>query len=192
MPWPQGEWYWSRLFAWHAVCFSFLFSLLNPNDLLRPQTMTDVVGNPEEERRAEFYFQPWAQEAVCRYFYSKVHTCFTCMQKVFHAGLCISFKACLCRGLYRCSKDARNWNKPWGSEIHKGTLAHGKLPIGCMELSASLGHNFQHLFWGFRMLLSSISELWGLCHQMTDKWNKDTLIFILVPDENLRKPPDVF
>lgn len=37
-----------------------------------PQTMTDVVGNPEEERRAEFYFQPWAQEAVCRYFYSKV------------------------------------------------------------------------------------------------------------------------
>lgn len=34
--------------------------------------MTDVVGNPEEERRAEFYFQPWAQEAVCRYFYSKV------------------------------------------------------------------------------------------------------------------------
>lgn len=34
--------------------------------------MTDVVGNPEEERRADFYFQPWAQEAVCRYFYSKV------------------------------------------------------------------------------------------------------------------------
>lgn len=34
--------------------------------------MTDVVGNPEEERRAEFYYQPWAQEAVCRYFYSKV------------------------------------------------------------------------------------------------------------------------
>lgn len=36
--------------------------------------MTDVVGNPEEERRAEFYFQPWAQEAVCRYFYSKVNS----------------------------------------------------------------------------------------------------------------------
>lgn len=36
------------------------------------KTMTDVVGNPEEERRAEFYYQPWAQEAVCRYFYSKV------------------------------------------------------------------------------------------------------------------------
>lgn len=35
--------------------------------------MTDVVGNPEEERRAEFYYQPWAQEAVCRYFYSKVN-----------------------------------------------------------------------------------------------------------------------
>lgn len=36
------------------------------------KTMTDVVGNPEEERHAEFYYQTWAQEAVCRYFYSKV------------------------------------------------------------------------------------------------------------------------
>ena len=34
--------------------------------------MTDVVGNPEEERRADFYYLPWSQEAVCRYFYSKV------------------------------------------------------------------------------------------------------------------------
>ncbi|KAM5176712.1 LOW QUALITY PROTEIN: SWI/SNF-related matrix-associated actin-dependent regulator of chromatin subfamily D member 1 [Callospermophilus lateralis] len=47
------------------------------NDWLQSQcwdlkTMTDMVGNPEEEQRAEFYFQPWAQEAVCRYFYSKV------------------------------------------------------------------------------------------------------------------------
>lgn len=36
------------------------------------KTMTDVVGNPEEERRCEFFDQPWAQEAVCRYFYTKV------------------------------------------------------------------------------------------------------------------------
>ncbi|XP_062376989.1 SWI/SNF-related matrix-associated actin-dependent regulator of chromatin subfamily D member 3b [Sardina pilchardus] len=34
--------------------------------------MTDVVGNPEEERRAEFYQEPWTQEAVSRYFYSKI------------------------------------------------------------------------------------------------------------------------
>jgi len=34
--------------------------------------MTDVVGNPEEERRADFYHLPWSQEAVCRYFYGKV------------------------------------------------------------------------------------------------------------------------
>ncbi|KAJ3611554.1 hypothetical protein NHX12_021569 [Muraenolepis orangiensis] len=34
--------------------------------------MTDVVGNPEEERRAEFYQQPWSQEAVSRYFYCKI------------------------------------------------------------------------------------------------------------------------
>ena len=38
------------------------------------QTMTDVAGNPEEERRANFYYQPWAQEAVCRYFYGKVRS----------------------------------------------------------------------------------------------------------------------
>ncbi|KAM7303059.1 SWI/SNF-related matrix-associated actin-dependent regulator of chromatin subfamily D member 1 isoform X2 [Ixodes scapularis] len=36
------------------------------------KTMTDVVGNPEEERRSDFYYQRWAQEAVCRYFYGKV------------------------------------------------------------------------------------------------------------------------
>uniref|UniRef100_A0AAY4DZU6 DM2 domain-containing protein n=1 Tax=Denticeps clupeoides TaxID=299321 RepID=A0AAY4DZU6_9TELE len=34
--------------------------------------MTDVVGTPEEERRSEFYCQPWLQEAVGRYFYSEV------------------------------------------------------------------------------------------------------------------------
>jgi len=34
--------------------------------------MTDQVGNPEEERRSHYFFQPWTQEAVCRYFYSKV------------------------------------------------------------------------------------------------------------------------
>lgn len=37
--------------------------------------MTDVVGNPEEERRAAFYHEPWSQEAVSRYFYCKVGKC---------------------------------------------------------------------------------------------------------------------
>ncbi|KAK2145244.1 hypothetical protein LSH36_693g02086 [Paralvinella palmiformis] len=37
------------------------------------KTMTDVTGNPEEERRADYYYQPWSQEAVCRYFYGKVN-----------------------------------------------------------------------------------------------------------------------
>ncbi|KAJ8375125.1 hypothetical protein SKAU_G00057050 [Synaphobranchus kaupii] len=36
------------------------------------KVMTDVVGNPEEERRAEFYHEPWSQEAVSRYFYCKI------------------------------------------------------------------------------------------------------------------------
>lgn len=36
------------------------------------QLMTDVVGNPEEERHADFYQAPWVPEAVGRYVYSKV------------------------------------------------------------------------------------------------------------------------
>ena len=35
--------------------------------------MTDIVGNPEEERHADFYDQGWTQEAISRYFYGKVH-----------------------------------------------------------------------------------------------------------------------
>uniref|UniRef100_A0A8C2XZX2 SWI/SNF related BAF chromatin remodeling complex subunit D2 n=1 Tax=Capra hircus TaxID=9925 RepID=A0A8C2XZX2_CAPHI len=34
--------------------------------------ITDVTGNPEEERRAAFYHQPWAQEAVGRHIFAKV------------------------------------------------------------------------------------------------------------------------
>ncbi|XP_048373345.1 SWI/SNF-related matrix-associated actin-dependent regulator of chromatin subfamily D member 2 [Sphaerodactylus townsendi] len=34
--------------------------------------ITEVVGNPEEERRAEFYQQPWMQEAVGRHIFAKV------------------------------------------------------------------------------------------------------------------------
>lgn len=37
------------------------------------KTMTDVVGNPEEERRSEFYYQSWTQEGVSRYFFTKVN-----------------------------------------------------------------------------------------------------------------------
>ncbi|KAA0719332.1 BRG-1/Brm-associated factor subunit C [Triplophysa tibetana] len=36
------------------------------------KVMTDTAGNPEEERRAEFYNQSWSQEAVSRYFYCKI------------------------------------------------------------------------------------------------------------------------
>ncbi|KAL4617758.1 SWI/SNF-related matrix-associated actin-dependent regulator of chromatin subfamily D member 2 isoform X1 [Arapaima gigas] len=34
--------------------------------------MTDTAGNPEEERRSEFYQAPWVPEAVGRYIFSKV------------------------------------------------------------------------------------------------------------------------
>ncbi|XP_077481456.1 SWI/SNF-related matrix-associated actin-dependent regulator of chromatin subfamily D member 2 [Stigmatopora argus] len=36
------------------------------------KVMTDVTGNPEQERRTEFYQAPWLPEAVSRYVYSKV------------------------------------------------------------------------------------------------------------------------
>lgn len=39
------------------------------------QIITDVIGNPEEERRAAFYHQPWAQEAVGRHIFAKVRLC---------------------------------------------------------------------------------------------------------------------
>lgn len=68
-------------------------------DLIDWQTMTDVVGNPEEERRADFFYQPWSQEAVCRYFYGKVSFwcwagCVTHFQvlSAYHTG----GLACLC------------------------------------------------------------------------------------------------
>uniref|UniRef100_A0A8C5N539 SWI/SNF related BAF chromatin remodeling complex subunit D2 n=1 Tax=Leptobrachium leishanense TaxID=445787 RepID=A0A8C5N539_9ANUR len=35
--------------------------------------MTDTMGNPEEERRSEFYEQPWAQEAVGRHIFFKFY-----------------------------------------------------------------------------------------------------------------------
>lgn len=34
--------------------------------------MTDVNGQPETERQADYFTQPWMHEAVGRYFYSKV------------------------------------------------------------------------------------------------------------------------
>ena len=37
------------------------------------QVMTNRMGNPEGERRAEFYNQNWTKEAVTRYFYTKVN-----------------------------------------------------------------------------------------------------------------------
>jgi SWI/SNF-related matrix-associated actin-dependent regulator of chromatin subfamily D len=34
--------------------------------------MKDLSGNSEEERYATYYQEPWADEAVSRYFYNKV------------------------------------------------------------------------------------------------------------------------
>lgn len=57
-------------FAKDPQCFIHKWIVSQTRDL---KTMTDVVGHPEEERRAEFFYQPWTQEAVSRYFYTKVN-----------------------------------------------------------------------------------------------------------------------
>ena len=36
------------------------------------KTMTETTGDPEKERRANFYTAPWVHEGVCRYFYSSL------------------------------------------------------------------------------------------------------------------------
>lgn len=80
------------------------------------QLMTDVVGNPEEERRASFYHEPWSQEAVSRYFYCKVrkvnlgvvNSCSSvsrCSREVFSVSLCPVFH-------HRSSRGDRSWNRP--------------------------------------------------------------------------------
>ncbi|EMP24272.1 SWI/SNF-related matrix-associated actin-dependent regulator of chromatin subfamily D member 2 [Chelonia mydas] len=52
----------------------------NPQDFIQEwiksqrrdlKIITDVIGNPEEERRADFYHQPWAQEAAGRHIFAK-------------------------------------------------------------------------------------------------------------------------
>ena len=58
-----------RIFTWYDQLRNLLILCFDSLDL---KTMTDVAGNPEEERHTDFYYQPWAQEAVCRYFYSKI------------------------------------------------------------------------------------------------------------------------
>lgn len=39
------------------------------NDL---RGIMELNGNPEEERKSQFYNEQWTDEAVCRYFYNKV------------------------------------------------------------------------------------------------------------------------
>lgn len=52
-----------------------------------------MIGNPEEERRAAFYHQPWAQEAVGRHIFAKVRLCPVCLPAV------VSSRGLSCRSL---------------------------------------------------------------------------------------------
>ena len=103
--------------------------------------MTDVAGNPEEERRAEFYHQPWSQEAVSRYFYCKVWDprpgassslsppekpptlslatwSFPCSQMLLQVGGAHpvahqQLVTCTWSFLYRSSSAGRSWSNRW-------------------------------------------------------------------------------
>ena len=66
---PLTPW-WLDSYMTYFILVNVLPSLLTT--LPHPQTMTDVVGNPEEERRSEYFWEPWTQEGVNRYFYSLV------------------------------------------------------------------------------------------------------------------------
>lgn len=76
------------------------------------QIITDVIGNPEEERRAAFYHQPWAQEAVGRHIFAKVRLCPVCPPAV------VSSRGLSCRALpspgaaATAGTGAGAWNSP--------------------------------------------------------------------------------
>ncbi len=97
--------------------------------------MTDVVGNPEEERRAEFYFQPWAQEAVCRYFYSKVMF-YTCLATEIFEISKVAWEITLIIDVsLRFSKGGRSWSRLLAFETHK--QARGRYDTGPEGVLAS-------------------------------------------------------
>lgn len=85
------------------------------------QIITDVIGNPEEERRAEFYQQPWAQEAVGRHIFAKVGSGpgpGGCCGGWDGSGWGVSGAAPHPASTHvssRSSSVGRNWNKCWGS-----------------------------------------------------------------------------
>lgn len=64
----------SELAPWFGFGHSDIFFPSFIYDVLSwfMQLMTDTVGNPEEERRTEFYHSNWVTEAVGRYIFSKV------------------------------------------------------------------------------------------------------------------------
>lgn len=109
--------------------------------------MTDVVGNPEEERRAEFYHEPWSQEAVSRYFYCKVrrkcnlaclwHACWFIGHGQSESSCQLIDNVWICRIVqtsnfysFRSNSADRNWNSLWACVTHKH---YSQRPIGIMN-----------------------------------------------------------
>ena len=69
--------------------------------------MTDVTGNPEEERRVDYYYQPWVTEGVCRCYLTP--TLYLAKSYTWFSGT----------SMERFSKSERNWIQAWGCAILK-------------------------------------------------------------------------
>ena len=65
--------------------------------------MTDVTGNPEEERRVDYYYQPWVTEGVCR-----------CSHKISILRILNLMLLFSGTSMEKFSKSEPNWIQAWG------------------------------------------------------------------------------
>ena len=91
------------------------------------KTMTDVTGSPEEERRVDYYYQPWVSEGVCRFY----HVCFW-----------IALDLCFVSDIStaRFSRRELSWTQAWGS----GTKWEGRRVLICLFVALKSGGGFCH------------------------------------------------
>ena len=67
------------------------------------KTMTDVTGNPEEERRVDYYYQPWVNESVCRQVHALLMT-----KSIFHITNVPLFSGI---SMARYSRKGQSWTR---------------------------------------------------------------------------------
>ena len=80
--------------------------------------MTDVTGNPEEERRVDYYYQPWVTEGVCRCVLKILNSRSNLnhLEKDFNIMLDLAGTS-----MERFNKSGLNWTQAWVCAIPKET-----------------------------------------------------------------------